>query len=202
MIAADMGVPIPTIAAAVDARSLSSNKGLRVRSEAAFKPTRVPLAGVDVDDLKAALYASKIASYTQGFALMKAASDERKYGSNLGEIARIWTAGCIIRARFLDRIRAAFSQTPGPELLALAPDFVEDISQRLPAWRRVVSGAAAAGYPIPGLSASLSWFDTLSTANGSANVIQAQRDAFGSHTYERRDNPGTFVHTDWPHTKK
>jgi 6-phosphogluconate dehydrogenase len=202
MVAADMGIPIPTITAAVDARSMSAQKDLRVRAEAAFKPVRARLGGVIVDDLKDALYASKIASYTQGFALMKAASDERKYGSNLGEIARIWTAGCIIRARFLDRIRAAFSQQPVPELLALAPDFVEDLGRRLPAWRRTVAGAAAAGYPVPGLAASLEWFDTLSTAEGSANVIQAQRDAFGSHTYERRDNPGVAVHTEWPHGGK
>jgi 6-phosphogluconate dehydrogenase len=193
MVAADMGIPIPTITAAVDARSLSSNKGLRVRAEQAFKPHRTKLSGVTPDDLRDALYASKIASYTQGFQLMKAASDERKYGTNLGEMARIWTAGCIIRAKFLDRIKAAFSQTPAPEL---------DIGRRLPAWRRVVSGAAAAGFPIPGLATSLQWFDTLSTGDGSANIIQSQRDAFGSHTYERRDNPGVFVHTDWPHFGK
>ena len=198
MVAAEMGVPIPTIAAAVDARGLSATKELRVSAERAYLPQRGQLAHVTPDDLKDALYASKVASYTQGFALMKLASDQRGYGTNLGEVARIWTAGCIIRAAFLDRIRQAFSAGKPPELLALAPDFVADIQKRLPAWRRVVAGASTAGLPIPGLAASLQWFDTLTTADGSANVIQAQRDAFGSHTYERRDNPGVFIHTDWP----
>jgi 6-phosphogluconate dehydrogenase len=199
MVAAEMGVPIPTIAASVDARSLSAAKDTRIRAEKAYAPKRGGFAGVSVDDLRDALYASKVASYTQGFQLLKTASDQKGYGTNLGEMARIWTAGCIIRAAFLQRITQAFSQTPQPELLALAPEFVTDIAKRLPGWRRVVTAASAAGYPVPGLSASLSWFDTLTTAEGTASVIQAQRDAFGSHTYERRENPGTFVHTDWLH---
>ncbi len=196
--ASEFGVAIPTVAAAVDARILSAAKPLRERAEKVFPRAQVLLQGVLVDDLKDALYASKVASYTQGFALLRKASDELGYGTNLSEIARIWTAGCIIRASFLDQIRAAFGRSPEPELLALAPEFVADLRKRLPAWRRVVAAGAAAGYPIPGLSASLQWFDTLTTADGSANVIQAQRDAFGAHTYERRDKPGVFVHTDWP----
>ncbi len=196
--AAEHGIAIPTIAAAVDARGLSSMKDLRVRAEAALQPARGRLEGVSVEDLGDALYAAKIASYTQGFALLRAASEAYGYGTNLAEVARIWTAGCIIRAVFLDRIRQAFAATPAPELLALAPDFVADLARRLPGWRRVVSAATAAGRPIPGLSASLGWFDTLTAARGTAAMIQAQRDYFGSHTYERSDEPGNFVHTDWP----
>ncbi len=130
--------------------------------------------------------------------MLSRASAERGYGTDLGEVARIWTAGCIIRARFLDRVRAAFTRKPEPELLALAPEFVEDLRRRLPAWRRVVTAALAAGIPVQGLAASLTWYDTLVTARGSASVIQAQRDYFGSHTYERLEAPGTSVHTDWP----
>jgi 6-phosphogluconate dehydrogenase len=198
MAALEMGVAVPTIAAAVDARVLSAQKELRVRAEEAFGATRGALAGVSVDDLRDALYASKIASYTQGFQMLARASEERGYGTDLGEVARIWTAGCIIRARFLDRVRAAFARTPAPELLALAPEFVADLGRRLPAWRRVVGASLAAGIPVPGLAASLAWYDTLVTARGSAAVIQAQRDYFGSHTYERSDAPGIAVHTDWP----
>ncbi|TNF25200.1 MAG: NADP-dependent phosphogluconate dehydrogenase [Deltaproteobacteria bacterium] len=196
--AVEMGVAVPTLAAAVDARVLSAGRDLRVAAEEAFRPAPTGLAGVTVDDLADALYASKIASYTQGFAMLSLASEARGYGIDLAEVARIWTAGCIIRARFLGRVADAFRGEPAPALLALAPDFVADLGRRVPAWRRVVSAATAAGIPVPGLAASLTWFDTLTTARGSANLIQAQRDYFGSHTYERRDAPGTFVHTDWP----
>lgn len=196
--AAEHGVAIPTIAAAVDARILSAARDLRVRAEAALRPPRAVLQGIRLDDLRDALYAAKIASYTQGFALLQAASEAHGYGTDLGEVARIWTGGCIIRAAFLERIRAAFAAAPRPELLVLAPDFAADVARRLPGWRRVVSAAAAVGHPIPGLATSLAWFDTLTKARGSAALIQAQRDFFGSHTYERADNPGVFVHTEWP----
>jgi 6-phosphogluconate dehydrogenase len=152
---------------------------------------------VSSEDLGAALYAAKIASYTQGFDLLARASEERAYGTDLAEVARIWKAGCIIRARFLDRVRAAFNEEGGTSLLAFAPDFREDLIECLPSWRRVVAAAMSAGLAIPGLAASLSWFDTLTTSRGSANLIQAQRDYFGSHTYERVDRPDHFVHTDW-----
>ncbi len=195
--AAELGIAIPTITAAVDARILSSQKETRVRAEAAHRPVRGPLAGVSVEDLAHALYASKVASYTQGFQLLRTASTAFGYGTRLSEIARIWTAGCIIRAGLLERIQAAFSTTPEPELLALAPQFVSDLATRLPAWRRVVGAAAQAGLAIPGLATSLAWYDSLTTARGSASVIQAQRDYFGSHTYERSDAPGVAVHTEW-----
>ncbi len=193
-----LGVALPTVAAALDARNMSA--GLDRRRAAAdvleLGAAR-PLEGVSVDDLRDALFASKIASYTQGFDLLARASEERDYGTDLAEVARIWKAGCIIRARFLDRVRAAFDGD-APELLALTPDFARDLRERAPAWRRVVAGAVQAGIPVPGLSTSLAWLDTLATARGSANLIQAQRDYFGSHTYERVDAPGEFVHTDWP----
>jgi len=198
--ASELSVPIPTIAAAVDARLLSSVKDSRARAEKAFGPTRGALEGVTQNDLADALYASKIASYTQGFAMLQAASDAFGYDTNLSEVARIWTAGCIIRAAFLDRVQAAFSRKP--ELLALAPEFVADLAKRLPAWRRVVAAATKAGLAAPGLSVSLGWFDSLTTARGSAAVIQAQRDYFGSHTYERIDAPGAFVHTEWKGPQK
>ncbi len=198
--AVELGVPIPTIAAAVDGRALSSFASLRADAERLYGAPAAGQAGglgVSEDDLRDALYASKVASYTQGFQLLATASEAFDYGTDLGEVARIWTAGCIIRARFLDRIREVFSGD-APALLALAPTFVADLQKRVPAWRRVVSAATAAGYPVPAFAASLSWFDTLTTAHGSANVIQAQRDYFGSHTYRRREDPETPVHTDWP----
>ncbi len=195
--ASELGIAIPTITTAVDARILSSQKDTRVRAEAAHKPARGTLSGVTVEDLSHALYASKIASYTQGFQLLRAASTAFSYGTKMSEVARIWTAGCIIRAAFLERIESAFAATPEPELLALAPEFVADLAKRLPSWRKVVSSATQAGLAIPGLATSLAWYDSLTTARGSANVIQAQRDFFGSHTYERVDAPGTFVHSEW-----
>ncbi len=197
--ALELGVALPTVAAAVDARIMSA--GLERRKAAAAKldlKREGVLAGVSVDDLRDALYAAKIASYTQGFDLLARASAERDYGTDLAEVARIWKAGCIIRARFLDRVREAFESDETPELLALADGFAEDLERRVPAWRRVVAAAVQAGIPVPGLSTSLAWLDTLTTERGSASLIQAQRDYFGSHTYERIDAPGEFVHTDWP----
>ncbi len=204
--ALDLGVAIPTIAAAVDARSLSSNRGRRVDGEAAFGAAEgLRLADISTEEIRAALYAAKIASYSQGFDLLARASEERGYGTDLAEVARIWKAGCIIRARFLDRVREAFGggavegreASQDSRLLALAPVFREELRTRIPSWRRVVAAAVTAGIPVPGLSASLAWFDTLTTAHGSTNLIQAQRDYFGSHSYERVEAPGAFVHTDW-----
>jgi len=197
-VALDLGVAAPTIAAAVDARVMSAQRDRRVEAESLFgAPAREPLRGIAPDDVRAALYAAKIASYTQGFDLLARASQEYDYGTDLAEVARIWKAGCIIRARFLDRVRAAFGGS-APSLLALAPDFRRDLAERLPGWRRTVAEAVRVGIPVPGLSASLAWFDTLTTARGSANLIQAQRDYFGSHGYERADSPGPLVHSEWP----
>jgi 6-phosphogluconate dehydrogenase len=142
--AIELGVPVPTIAAAVDGRALSSFKDLRVEAEAAYAPSRGEVGDLSGEDIGRALYASKVASYTQGFALLEAASREYDFGTDLGEVARIWTAGCIIRARFLDRIREVYADS-SPSLLALAPSFVTDLGGRVPAWRSVVSRATAAG---------------------------------------------------------
>jgi 6-phosphogluconate dehydrogenase len=197
--ALDLGVAIPTIAAAVDARVLSANRERRVEAETAFGSSyTTELEGASIDDIRSALYAAKMASYSQGFDLLATASREYDYGTDLPEIARIWKAGCIIRARFLDRVRDAFApESEAPSLLALAPSFRTELVERVPSWRRVVAAAIRAGLPVPGLAASLAWFDTLGRAQGSANLIQAQRDYFGSHTYERVEAPGEFVHTDW-----
>ena len=196
--ALELGVAIPTIAAAVDARVLSADRDRRVDAEALFDAgDAASLAGVTADDVRDALYASKIASYTQGFDLLARASAERDYGTDLSEVARIWKAGCIIRARFLDGVREAFAGRDAPALLAFAPAFRDALQERQGAWRRVVAEAVRVGIPVPGLAASLAWFDTLRTARGSANLIQAQRDYFGSHTYERVDAPGRFVHSEW-----
>ncbi len=200
--AVELGVAIPTIAAAVDARALSAQKELRMRAEEIFAPKRSTLSGVTTADLRDALYAAKIASYTQGFAMLRTASEEKNYGSDFGEISRIWKEGCIIRAGFLDRVREAFAADPDLPLLALAPSFQKELAERIPRLRNVVTAAVAAGLPAAGLSASLSYFDTLACGHGSANLIQAQRDYFGSHTYERLDDPGVSVHTDWASSKK
>ena len=207
--AQSLGVAIPTISAAVDARIQSAAWGTRARASALFgegAPTtgdaaRAALAGLDADDLRDALYAAKIASYSQGFELLDRGSAAFAFGTDLAEVARIWRAGCIIRARFLDDVREAFA-TPRDgastrPLLALTSSFAARLRERLPCWRRVVTTAIAAGVPIPGLSASLAWFDGLRTARGSADLIQAQRDHFGHHGYERLDAPGRVVHTDW-----
>ncbi|MBI5543006.1 MAG: NADP-dependent phosphogluconate dehydrogenase [Deltaproteobacteria bacterium] len=188
--AAELGVAIPTIAAAVDARNLSAARPLRLKAAKVLGERVGELAGISVADLEDALYASKIASYAQGFAMLERASAQKGYQTNLAEVARTWTAGCIIRARFLDRVRRSFQADPQLPMLALAPDFARELERREPAWRRVVAAAAAAGIPAPGLSASLGWFDTLRTSRGGGAVIQAQRDYFGSHTYERVERPG------------
>ncbi len=196
--AIELGVPVPTIAAAVDARALSSMRALRAEAERDLRAEASGLEGVGVGDVREALYAAKVASYTQGFAMLRAASVERGYGIDLAEVARIWTAGCIIRAGFLNVITETFKADPDLELLALAPKLAPRLKAATPALRKVVAAASLAGLPVPAFAASLGWLETLTTARGSANVIQAQRDYFGSHTYRRLDAPDTPVHTEWP----
>lgn len=194
--ASELGVAVPTLAAAVDARLLSSQRELRMEASVCFPTGLSARVDLSLEDLQAALYASKIASYTQGFALLEAASRAYGYGTNLAEVARGWTAGCIIRARFLEAVREAFQGEPRPSLLIYAPALAQAVLQREDAWRRVVTAAQMAGLPVPGLAASLGWFDTLRNSFGSAAVIQAQRDHFGAHTYQRLDSPGVF-HSTW-----
>ncbi|MCA9728830.1 MAG: NADP-dependent phosphogluconate dehydrogenase [Candidatus Eisenbacteria bacterium] len=197
--ALELGVPIPTITAAVDGRVLSSMKPLRAKLSGLYEGPDSAFRG-DVDqaiaDVRAALYASKICSYAQGFDLLQQASAEFAYGVRLDELARIWKGGCIIRAAFLVRIHHAYREDGKLANLLLDKDFREDLASRAAAWRRVVERGVALGVPTPGMAASLAYFDTLRRDQGPANLIQAQRDLFGAHTYQRTDREGTF-HTHW-----
>jgi 6-phosphogluconate dehydrogenase len=195
--AIEQGVPLPTITAAVDGRAISSRRPHRMGAQQAFGTQKARLAGVSVDDIEQALYASKLCSYAQGFDLLRTASMDRGYGIDLSEIARLWTAGCIIRAAFLGRVREAFRRDPNLPLLVLDPSFAEEIAAALPAWRRVVSAAVLAGIPVPALSTSLAWLDQIRTTGGAAQLVQAQRDWFGAHTYRRAASPDLVVHTQW-----
>jgi 6-phosphogluconate dehydrogenase len=201
--AAELAVPVGTIGAAVDARILSSMRALRLQAAAQFGGPAGQLQPPDTEAFVAAvhdaLYASKVVSYAQGLDLMRAMSAKKGWGLDLGAIASIWRGGCIIRARFLERITEAWRADPALPNLALAP-FFRDVLQRAQApWRRVVAEAVQAGVPVPAFSASLAYFDSLRSPRLSANLLQAQRDFFGAHTYERVDRPeGTFFHTVWP----
>ena len=195
--AIEQGVPLPTITSAVDARAISGRRDQRTAARALFSGAPGRLEGVTIADLEQALYAAKLASYAQGFDLLRTASDERGYGIDLSEVARIWTAGCIIRAAFLGRVREAFQRSPHLPLLVLDPSFADEMRAALPAWRLVVAAAFRAGIPVPALSASLAWVEQIRTANGSSALIQAQRDWFGAHTYRRSSAPDLAVHTDW-----
>ena len=204
-IALDLTVPIPTIAAAIDARVLSSMKAERV---AASKVLHGPAEKPHIADRKQfiadvhdALYVSKICSYAQGMALIQAGSREWKWSIDMREMARIWKAGCIIRARFLDSIMRAYERKADLTNLLLDDEFSDDMQKLQPAWRRAVAFAQANGIAIPAMSASLSYFDAYRAAELPLNLTQAQRDYFGSHTYQRNDKGADtpFVHTDWIH---
>lgn len=195
--AGEMGVPIPTLAAAVEARIMSAQRPRRLRASSLFPEPSSRLEGIVPGDVEAALYGAKLAGYAQGFDLLRMASALQGYGIDLREVARIWTAGCIIRARLLEGIQDAYRRESALDLLVFAPEFQRKLLDCLPAWRRVVGAAAAAGWPVSGLAASLTWFEGLRAARGSGYLIQAQRDCFGSHTYERVDRPGVAVHSRW-----
>ena len=199
--ALDLGVSIPTIIAAVNARIMSSIKEERV---AASKELTGPTgkyegdAAAFITKVRDALYCSKICSYAQGMALLAKASQEFGYNLDLGECARIWKGGCIIRARFLNKIKRAFDENPQLPNLLLAPEFKQTILDRQDAWREVLMTAAKLGIPVPAFSASLDYFDTYRRDRLPQNLTQAQRDYFGAHTYERTDKPrGEFSHADW-----
>lgn len=198
--AAELSVAVPTIAASLDGRFLSGLKEEREAASEVYSEIGVVKSSVDkkrlIDDVRQALYASKICSYAQGMNLLRAKSDEKGWNLNFGELARIWKGGCIIRAVFLDRIKIAYQRNPSLASLLVDPDFAREMVQREKAWRRVVGLAIAAGVSIPGMCASLSYFDTYRRARLPANLVQAQRDLFGAHTYERVDRPGAF-HTEW-----
>jgi 6-phosphogluconate dehydrogenase len=196
--AAELGAPVPTIAAAVDARVLSSNRATRTRARTLAGPTPSSAAGSRqlVADVRAALYAAKACAYAQGMELLRTASTAHGWGLDLSELARIWTGGCIIRAQFLGRIKEAFLREPGLPNLLLDESFRRELGERQDAWRRVVALAATAGIPVPAHATALAYYDSLRRERMPQNLVQAQRDYFGAHTYERVDRPGTF-HTDW-----
>ncbi len=197
--ALELGVSIPTIIAAVNARIISSYKKERV---AASKILTGPTGKFEGDTkafinmVRDALYCSKICSYAQGMALLGTASHTYNYDLNLAEMARIWKGGCIIRAGFLNKIKNAFNTNPALPNLLLAPEFKQTILDRQTAWREVLMTAARLGIPVPAFSASLDYFDSYRRDRLPQNLTQAQRDYFGAHTYERVDKPGVF-HTEW-----
>jgi 6-phosphogluconate dehydrogenase len=200
--ALELGVAVPTITAAVNARIMSGIKDERVAAAKELTGPTVKYEGdtqVMINKVRDALYCSKICSYAQGMALLAAASKEFNYNLNLGESARIWKGGCIIRAGFLNKIKKAFDENPSLPNLLLAPEFKQTILDRQDAWREVVATAANLGLPVPAFSASLDYFDSYRRASLPQNLTQAQRDYFGAHTYERTDKPrGEFFHTEWP----
>jgi 6-phosphogluconate dehydrogenase len=199
MSALELGVGIPTITAAVNARIMSSIKDERVAASKELSGPSASFSG-DVKDMvnkiRDALYCSKICSYAQGMALIGAASSHYEYDINLGETARIWKGGCIIRAGFLNKIKHAYDENPGLPNLLLAPEFKQTILDRQAAWREVIALAAHQGIPVPAFSASLDYFDSYRRDRLPQNLTQAQRDYFGAHTYQRTDKEGTF-HTEW-----
>jgi len=207
--AAEQSVAAPTIASALDARYISGRKEERI---AASKILKGPLddkanqqLNVDkaqvINDLKAALYCSKIASYAQGLSQIKAASDKNNWNVDLALCAQMWRGGCIIRAKLLKGIHDAVVDDPELKNLMVDPNFAAELNSRHLAWRRIVTLGIANGISVPSTSASLGYYDQYRRANLSANLIQAQRDFFGGHTYERTDKPGVF-HTLWDDTHK
>jgi 6-phosphogluconate dehydrogenase len=199
----DLGVPIPTINAAVESRIISAFKGERVAANRIIGGPPVKFEG-DRDKLinavREALYAAKICSYAQGMALLRAASREYDYGLKYGELAAIWRGGCIIRAVFLNRITDAFRRDPDLPNLLLDDGFEADVANRQGALRYVVQTAVGLGIPCLALSSALAYLDAYRTARLPANLTQAQRDYFGAHTYRRIDKEGVF-HTEWTENK-
>jgi 6-phosphogluconate dehydrogenase len=201
MASADLGVPITLIAEAVYARCISAMKGQRVTAAKVFKGPAPKISGDRaqwVGDIRRALYASKIISYAQGYMLMRAAAQQYGWNLNYGGIALMWRGGCIIRSAFLGDIKKAFDKNPALSNLLLDPFFKKAIRSCARSWRKVVSAAVKKGIPAPALSTALAFFDGLRSERLPANLLQAQRDYFGAHTYERTDKPrGQFFHTNW-----
>ena len=202
--AAEQSVAAPTIAASLDSRYLSARKGERVvASEILEGPPDMPPIDNNqlLEDLQAALYCSKVCSYAQGMNIIKAASDKNNWNVDLSLCARMWRGGCIIRAKLLTKISTALTRDKELKNLLIDPTFAEELNARQMAWRRVVTASVAAGITCPALSASLAYYDQYRRAGLPANLIQAQRDFFGGHTYERVDQEGTF-HTAWTDAHK
>jgi len=199
---AELGIPITLIAEAVYSRCVSAMKEDRVAASKILKPTGTNNYFGDkkpfIDAIRDALYASKIVSYAQGYMLMRAAAAQYKWNLNYGGIALMWRGGCIIRSRFLGKIKEAFDKNPNLTNLLLDPYFTGEIARCQPAWRKVIATGVMAGIPLPAFGTALAFFDGYRTANLPANLLQAQRDYFGAHTYERIDTPrGQFHHTNW-----
>jgi 6-phosphogluconate dehydrogenase len=199
--AAERSVPAPTIAAALDGRYLSGLKDERVAASAVLEgPDTSGLPAVDkaqlLEDVRRALYASKICSYAQGMNIIRGAAAHFDWGLDLAAISRIWKGGCIIRARFLDRIATAYERDGALASLLVDTDFSAELKDRQASWRRIVSLAVAHGVPVPAFSNSLSYYDAYRRERLPANLVQAQRDFFGAHTFERTDMEGSF-HAKW-----
>jgi len=199
--ALDLGIPAPTVAEAVFARAMSAIKEERVTASKDLKGPAPAFTGDKkdfIEKIRKALYASKICSYAQGFQLMRAAAEDYKWDLNYGDIAMMWRGGCIIRAQFLGNIKDAFDKNPKLQNLLLDDYFKTVIDKNQEAWRDVVMMAVKNGLPVPAFSSALSYFDGYRSEVLPANLLQAQRDYFGAHTYERVDKPrGEFFHTNW-----
>lgn len=199
--ALELGVPLTLIVEAVFARSLSSIKDERMKASKLLARKSQPFKGNRnnlVNDLGNALYAAKIVSYAQGYVLMHAAAKEYNWNLNYGGIAQMWRGGCIIRSAFLSKISEAYLQDPALHNLLMVPYFTNKVMLAQEGWRRVVSEAVLHGIPVPALSSALAYFDGYRCARLPANLLQAQRDFFGAHNYERIDRPrGMFFHTNW-----
>lgn len=199
--ALDEGVPLTLIGEAVFARCLSAMKDERVAASKQFKEARETFAGdrkALIEQIRQALYAAKIISYAQGYTLMRAAAANYGWNLNYGGIALMWRGGCIIRSAFLGKIKDAYTVQPDLQNLILDPYFCETIKKLVPAWRSTVSMAIRYGVPAPAMTSALSYFDGYTSASLPANLLQAQRDYFGAHTYERLDKPrGEHYHTNW-----
>lgn len=199
--ALDLGVPLTLIGEAVFARCLSSMKDERVAASKVLTGPKPKFSGdkkTFIEDLKKALYASKIVSYAQGYTLMRAAAKEYGWNLNYGGIALMWRGGCIIRSVFLGKIKEAFDKNPNLTNLLLDPFFKEKVVSTQDSWRRVISEAVLNGIPVPAFTTALGYYDGFRTEKLPANLLQAQRDYFGAHTYERVDKPrGQYFHTNW-----
>ena len=199
--ALDLGIPLTLIGEAVFARCLSAQKSERVAASKLLKGPETKFEGDRdryVNDVEDALYASKIISYAQGYALMDAMGRESGWEINKGGVALMWRGGCIIRSAFLGKIKEAFDRDPDLANLMLAPYFADELARCAPGWRRAVASAVTGGAPVPAMSSALAYYDGYRSERLPANLLQAQRDYFGAHTYERVDRPrGEFSHTNW-----
>lgn len=198
--ALDMEIPAQTIAEAVFARFISAMKDERVKAAEQLSGPGIKFNGNKeefIEMIRKALYASKICSYAQGYQLMQSASEKYNWNLNIGRIALLWRGGCIIRAQFLEKIEEAYDRRPELLNLLLNPYFKDVINANQEAWRKVVAKAVELGIPVPALSSALAYYDSYRSSRLPANLIQAMRDYFGAHTYERVDKPGQFFHTEW-----